>query len=107
MLYGYAPEVFPTPRRGTGDAFAAASSRITGLFAPSKFMSEQFFSVESNHICSYCGLQQCRKDSERVGLVAISGIIDMFDRRFFIYQAGLRQRDYLHSDRPCDAPASH
>ncbi|KAJ7220711.1 MFS general substrate transporter [Mycena pura] len=34
VLYGYAPEVFPTPRRGTGDAFAAASSRITGLFAP-------------------------------------------------------------------------
>ncbi|KAJ7916777.1 MFS general substrate transporter [Mycena leptocephala] len=34
VLYGYAPEVFPTPRRGTGDAFAAAASRITGLFAP-------------------------------------------------------------------------
>ncbi|KAJ6618206.1 major facilitator superfamily domain-containing protein [Mycena sp. CBHHK59/15] len=34
VLYGYAPEVFPTPRRGTGDAFAAAASRVTGLFAP-------------------------------------------------------------------------
>ncbi|KAJ7677924.1 MFS general substrate transporter [Mycena polygramma] len=34
VLYGYAPEVFPTPRRGTGDAFAAAANRITGLFAP-------------------------------------------------------------------------
>ncbi|KAJ7621375.1 major facilitator superfamily domain-containing protein [Roridomyces roridus] len=34
VLYGYAPEVFPTPRRGTGDALAAAANRITGLFAP-------------------------------------------------------------------------
>ncbi|KAJ7444567.1 MFS general substrate transporter [Mycena galericulata] len=34
VLYGYAPEVFPTPRRGTGDALAAAASRVTGLFAP-------------------------------------------------------------------------
>ncbi|KAJ7621376.1 MFS general substrate transporter [Roridomyces roridus] len=34
VLYGYAPEVFPTPRRGTGDALASASSRVTGLFAP-------------------------------------------------------------------------
>ncbi|KAJ7665794.1 synaptic vesicle transporter SV2 [Mycena rosella] len=34
VLYGYAPEVFPTPRRGTGDALAASASRITGLFAP-------------------------------------------------------------------------
>lgn len=31
---GYAPEVFPTPSRGTGDALAAAASRITGIFAP-------------------------------------------------------------------------
>ncbi|KAJ7573421.1 MFS general substrate transporter, partial [Mycena floridula] len=34
VLYGYAPEVFPTPRRGTGDALAASASRVTGLFAP-------------------------------------------------------------------------
>jgi hypothetical protein len=34
VLYGYAPEVFPTPSRGTGDALASASSRITGIFAP-------------------------------------------------------------------------
>ncbi|KAJ7312934.1 MFS general substrate transporter [Mycena albidolilacea] len=34
VLYGYAPEIFPTPRRGTGDAFCAAANRITGLFAP-------------------------------------------------------------------------
>lgn len=31
---GYAPEVFPTPSRGTGDALAAAASRFTGIFAP-------------------------------------------------------------------------
>jgi hypothetical protein len=34
VLYGYAPEVFPTPSRGTGDALASAASRITGIFAP-------------------------------------------------------------------------
>jgi hypothetical protein len=34
VLYGYAPEVFPTPSRGTGDALASASNRITGIFAP-------------------------------------------------------------------------
>ncbi|KAL8278210.1 hypothetical protein RQP46_009383 [Phenoliferia psychrophenolica] len=34
VLYGYAPEVFPTPHRGTGDALAAAASRVTGLFSP-------------------------------------------------------------------------
>ena len=34
MVDGYAPEVFPTPSRGTGDALAAAASRITGIFAP-------------------------------------------------------------------------
>ncbi|KAJ7843090.1 hypothetical protein B0H14DRAFT_2585926 [Mycena olivaceomarginata] len=36
VLYGYAPEIFPTPRRGTGDAFCAAANRIAGLFAPTK-----------------------------------------------------------------------
>ena len=34
VLYGYAPEVFPTPARGTGDAIASAANRITGIFAP-------------------------------------------------------------------------
>lgn len=34
VLYGYVPEVFPTPHRGTGDAYAAAANRIAGLFAP-------------------------------------------------------------------------
>jgi MFS family permease len=34
VLYGYAPELFPTPSRGTGDAICSAASRITGLFAP-------------------------------------------------------------------------
>jgi hypothetical protein len=48
VLYGYAPEVFPTPHRGTGDAFAAAASRVTGFFAPiiavySKVRAAQFF----------------------------------------------------------------
>lgn len=34
VLYGYAPEVFPAPHRGTGDALVSAASRITGIFAP-------------------------------------------------------------------------
>ena len=33
-LFTDAPEVFPTPHRGTGDAIAAATGRIFGLFAP-------------------------------------------------------------------------
>lgn len=34
VMYGYAPELFPTPARGTGDALCAAFNRITGIFAP-------------------------------------------------------------------------
>lgn len=34
VMYGYAPELFPTPSRGTGDAMCAAFNRITGLMAP-------------------------------------------------------------------------
>ncbi|KAL7415738.1 MFS general substrate transporter [Mrakia frigida] len=34
ILYGYAPEVFATPSRGTGDAFAATASRLAGILAP-------------------------------------------------------------------------
>ncbi|KPV73157.1 uncharacterized protein RHOBADRAFT_46262 [Rhodotorula graminis WP1] len=34
VLYAYAPEAFPTPARGTGDALVSTASRVTGLFAP-------------------------------------------------------------------------
>ncbi|KAH8919089.1 MFS general substrate transporter [Atractiella rhizophila] len=34
VIYAYSPEVFPSPHRGTGDAIASASSRITGIFSP-------------------------------------------------------------------------
>lgn len=34
MLFGYSPEVFPTPSRGTGDALAATANRMTGILAP-------------------------------------------------------------------------
>ncbi|KAL1404903.1 hypothetical protein Q8F55_008514 [Vanrija albida] len=34
VIFGYAPELFPTPSRGTGDALCAAAMRITGIFAP-------------------------------------------------------------------------
>lgn len=34
VMYGYAPELFPTPARGTGDALCASFNRITGFFAP-------------------------------------------------------------------------
>ncbi|KDN42608.1 MFS general substrate transporter [Tilletiaria anomala UBC 951] len=34
VLYGYTPEVFPAPHRGTGDGIAASFNRICGLMAP-------------------------------------------------------------------------
>ncbi|VDC07272.1 unnamed protein product [Peniophora sp. CBMAI 1063] len=34
VLYAYTPEVFPAPHRGTGDALASATNRITGILAP-------------------------------------------------------------------------
>ncbi|KAL1407745.1 hypothetical protein Q8F55_007179 [Vanrija albida] len=34
VLFGYAPELFPTPSRGTGDALCATAMRVTGIFAP-------------------------------------------------------------------------
>lgn len=34
VLYGYTPELFPTPQRGTGNALAATANRIFGIMAP-------------------------------------------------------------------------
>ncbi|EFZ01583.1 MFS transporter [Metarhizium robertsii] len=34
VLYGYTPEVFPTPQRGTGNALTATSNRVFGIMAP-------------------------------------------------------------------------
>ena len=34
VLYGYTPEVFPAPHRGTGDGIAASFNRVCGLMAP-------------------------------------------------------------------------
>lgn len=33
VLYGYTPELFPTPQRGTGNALTATSNRIFGVMA--------------------------------------------------------------------------
>lgn len=33
VLYGYTPEIFPTPQRGTGNAIAATANRIFGIMA--------------------------------------------------------------------------
>lgn len=35
VLYGYTPEVFPTPQRGTGNALTATCNRIFGIMAVS------------------------------------------------------------------------
>ena len=35
VLYGYTPELFPTPQRGTGNALAATCNRIFGVMAVS------------------------------------------------------------------------
>ncbi|KAI6785532.1 putative MFS-type transporter-like protein [Emericellopsis cladophorae] len=34
VLYGYTPELFPTPQRGTGNALTATCNRIFGVMAP-------------------------------------------------------------------------
>lgn len=34
VLFGYSPEVFPTPSRGTGDALAATANRMAGILSP-------------------------------------------------------------------------
>ncbi|KAL2270964.1 hypothetical protein VTJ83DRAFT_335 [Remersonia thermophila] len=34
VLYGFTPELFPTPQRGTGNALTATSNRIFGVMAP-------------------------------------------------------------------------
>lgn len=34
VLYGYTPEVFPAPHRGTGDGIASSMNRVAGLMAP-------------------------------------------------------------------------
>lgn len=34
VLYGFTPELFPTPQRGTGNALTATSNRIFGIMAP-------------------------------------------------------------------------
>ncbi|BGP53707.1 hypothetical protein JCM8202v2_001277 [Rhodotorula sphaerocarpa] len=34
VIYAIAPETFPTPHRGTGDALAGSASRLSGAFAP-------------------------------------------------------------------------
>ncbi|PHH60030.1 hypothetical protein CDD81_2198 [Ophiocordyceps australis] len=34
VLYGYTPEIFPTPQRGTGNALAATCNRVFGIMAP-------------------------------------------------------------------------
>ncbi|KAM0427897.1 hypothetical protein ACHAPT_007356 [Fusarium lateritium] len=34
VLYGFTPELFPTPQRGTGNALAATCNRVFGIMAP-------------------------------------------------------------------------
>ncbi|QUC16009.1 uncharacterized protein UV8b_00250 [Ustilaginoidea virens] len=34
VLYGYTPEIFPTPQRGTGNALTATCNRVFGIMAP-------------------------------------------------------------------------
>lgn len=36
VLYGYTPEVFPTPQHGTGNALAATCNRVFGIMAVSQ-----------------------------------------------------------------------
>jgi len=34
VLYGFTPELFPTPQRGTGNSLTASCNRIFGIMAP-------------------------------------------------------------------------
>jgi MFS family permease len=34
VLYGFTPELFPTPQRGTGNALTATCNRVFGIMAP-------------------------------------------------------------------------
>lgn len=40
VLYGFTPELFPTPQRGTGNALTATCNRIFGIMAVSLLLSE-------------------------------------------------------------------
>ena len=40
VLYGYTPEIFPTPQRGTGNALTATCNRIFGIMAVSGDLGE-------------------------------------------------------------------
>lgn len=39
VLYGFTPELFPTPQRGTGNALAAVCNRVFGIMAVSLLLS--------------------------------------------------------------------
>jgi hypothetical protein len=39
VLYGYTPELFPTPQRGTGNALTATCNRVFGIMAVSSLSS--------------------------------------------------------------------
>lgn len=42
VLYGFTPELFPTPQRGTGNALTATCNRVFGIMAVSFFTSINF-----------------------------------------------------------------
>lgn len=60
VLYGYTPELFPTPQRGTGNALCATCNRIFGIMAvsslPSLHIFEAFADFVLAHHCHVCQL---------------------------------------------------
>lgn len=42
VLYGFTPELFPTPQRGTGNALTAVCNRVFGIMAVSLILVSSF-----------------------------------------------------------------
>lgn len=59
VLYGYTPEIFPTPQRGTGNALAATCNRVFGIMAVRVFYTCSslakltFFAAHHCHVCRH------------------------------------------------------
>jgi hypothetical protein len=59
VLYGFTPELFPTPQRGTGNALTATCNRIFGIMAVQAFPFFRRLVIgmdvdETDHMTAYC-----------------------------------------------------
>ncbi len=65
VLYGFTPELFPTPQRGTGNALTATCNRIFGIMAVS-LTHDEYLGLPSSLDADKCSrLLQCSQISRR------------------------------------------